>query len=657
MAQQNHTDLNSGIDSNITTNGNGGITGAVLNQQLKNVADSAVNILGDSVGGKLAYVNNESITDDKDIPHKKYVDDTILSKTLTGFTESTGDITASDNTLTALEKLKGNADDLESLTVFEDSDTIGITTSLTTYSVAAASVSTRAVITPFPFNGELSEIEFYASRRGVFKFKIIHPNGDDTFTLVREFNVNVDAGLNTLVGGVDYPVQIVESGDILGWYVTGVSGYVGYKTQNGNFYSLASDATGTFTFTTTTTITFGLNFTVRSGQLDSRISTLEDEITTINKRGRGIGNVKFTPFYSESLPSGWIESGSWVHSSSGTSSPATGGWSTYMYWDKLFTPDEDMVWGKFVINTATSIFSIARFSSQAYGTVAEIDLTAMRINLYSEYTSIGATPSSVVSFIPITITITAGQEYIVTLKKISEVYYVRLTNTVNGTYNELSYNAVGSTSVGKCWNGHGVIFRSGSIKVLEFNYSTSLPNSPKVLLIGDSITDGDTIRNEQGGGYTNRYAGLIETALDQNMTIIGRGGETSSDVNNKLSFYTSLLDKPQYVIYAIGINDTSFSTWQTNFLAFKSAFEAKGAEVIPITLFPRTGREAFCTQVTNYVLTYGGRYVDWAKAMTTNGDRTTRDSSFFLADNLHPNPYGHKRLYKQHITDLPDIFI
>lgn len=77
MSIKNHTDLNSDLDSAITNNGNGSITGPILNQQLEDLADSAVNKSGDSgILGKLTYDSELSITDNKDITHKGYTDNT-----------------------------------------------------------------------------------------------------------------------------------------------------------------------------------------------------------------------------------------------------------------------------------------------------------------------------------------------------------------------------------------------------------------------------------------------------------------------------------------------------------------------------------------------------------------------------------------------------
>lgn len=370
-----------------------------------------------------------------------------------------------------------------------------------------------------------------------------------------------------------------------------------------------------------------------------------------------IGTIFHADFLTSKLPDNWEIVGGFTPTAKGLQSPVKGGWDVYTYWHKLVTLDEDMVSCKVAVADEQSTFAIARLSNQKKGTVAEVDFSARKLKLYSELVAPGLTPVTVVAQTGIQFPAVAGRIYKLTLQKISEHYRVTFYDTVTQEIAEINYLDTGKTpSSGKGWNFPGLIFRAGNIRLLDYTFSSGLPKSPKVLIIGDSIADGDTIRVHPNGGYQNRWAGLLAEALAYNVTIIARGGETSGQVNDKLPWLTSMLGNPAYVIYAIGTNDSSFETWQTNYLKFKAVFAAKGAEVIPATLFPRIGRELFCAAVNQYIKKSGSRFLDFNQALTSNGDGITRNEALLLPDKLHPLPAGHLKMFNQLKMDLPDLF-
>jgi hypothetical protein len=79
LSVKNHSDLSNEITTDITNNGSELVTGLVLQSKLLDLADSAINILGDTVQGKLTYSSLFSISNTGDLTHKKYVDDSITS--------------------------------------------------------------------------------------------------------------------------------------------------------------------------------------------------------------------------------------------------------------------------------------------------------------------------------------------------------------------------------------------------------------------------------------------------------------------------------------------------------------------------------------------------------------------------------------------------
>jgi hypothetical protein len=79
LSVKNHSDLTDDITNDITSNGNQEITGLILQGVLNDMADSAINKLGDTVQGKLTYSSLFSISATGDIPHKSYVDGAITT--------------------------------------------------------------------------------------------------------------------------------------------------------------------------------------------------------------------------------------------------------------------------------------------------------------------------------------------------------------------------------------------------------------------------------------------------------------------------------------------------------------------------------------------------------------------------------------------------
>jgi hypothetical protein len=95
VSVKNHSDLTGNINSNVDSNGSDNITGPILNEVLQNLADSAVNLLGDTLQGKLTYASIFPLSSNGDIPHKKYVDDLISGLSGT-YVSKTGDTMSGD---------------------------------------------------------------------------------------------------------------------------------------------------------------------------------------------------------------------------------------------------------------------------------------------------------------------------------------------------------------------------------------------------------------------------------------------------------------------------------------------------------------------------------------------------------------------------------
>lgn len=527
-------------------------------------------------------------------------------------------------------------------------------TNYASYTSVSSTTSTRIMYEPVGIDGIIHTFKTNFTRGGLQKVKIVSKNPDGTFNLVSEKSVYAELGVQE----VEINMQ-ASKGQHFAW-LHSTDAFIGFKSASANWYQMANtDLQGNNnTVTISTTVDFGITLNIIPDNFKSIVKDTPDPSVRPSLLPIGtINNSVFTHPTTPTLPAGWVNTTGFIPTTSGLQSPASGSWATVTYLDKLVVLDEDVSLLKVIINSATSIFSLVKASSQGRGTAIEINCSNNTMNLWSVLSNIGVTPSSIVKSVPIP-AITVGREYHVIMRKTHQIYQFQFIDSITQTTTTLNWSAVGTaTDMGIAWNSPGVVFRQGDIKIVEVNFSSPLPRSPKVLIVGDSLVDGDTIRTLLGGGYKNRYAGLLATALKNNISIVARAGETSTDVNDKLADIESWFIAPKYAIYELGINDTSFSVWEANMLAFKAAMDAKGTETILVTLFPRVGREEFCLQVTNYILTSGFKYVDQAKAVTIGGDRITRNSDLFLADNLHLNPTGHLVEYNQYTIDCPYLFI
>jgi hypothetical protein len=83
VSVKNREDLIAEIVAQIQANGAQAITGPIVNQLLQDLADSSVNMLGDTtIQGKLAYSSLFSIVNPGDIVYKSWVENNIVFTTL-----------------------------------------------------------------------------------------------------------------------------------------------------------------------------------------------------------------------------------------------------------------------------------------------------------------------------------------------------------------------------------------------------------------------------------------------------------------------------------------------------------------------------------------------------------------------------------------------
>ena len=334
-------------------------------------------------------------------------------------------------------------------------------------------------------------------------------------------------------------------------------------------------------------------------------------------------------------------------------------WSNYLRLKQRMNLDSDGTKWRIKLVDKTSQLVIERRCSdtrKGFSTIVALDNGILKL-YQTEKTETGV-PSTVIAQKKLSMNLEDNREYVFTLECFAENIYFTIADTVTGNRETLSYcsTSKGTVNAGRCWDYPTVRLLSGSATILDFTYFSRLPKSPRVVMLGDSLTEADTIRNEIGGGYTNRWSWLVSKACGYNAVILGTAGEKSTEFKNKINWLTNILDKPQYVFIGHMSNDSDFNTWKTNTESLITKVKEMGAIPI-IIMFPmRTGRESFYDSVLEYVNNCDYKVVWLNRALTQNGDGKTKIAKYFLSDDLHWTVAGHKRAFEQFKVDLEEIF-
>lgn len=513
---------------------------------------------------------------------------------------------------------------------------------------------------------------------GAIIVKLMTKNADGTFAWLKDFPYTI-----TAIGDTDIPINEV---------ITLVDTYAGIFNPVGgaviNFQAMASPL-NTYKFTgemlgasntpvantTTTVMCVRISTTEVIGgsevnhaaqnnrDLDAILKSYSKDTVLKHFEANGKGfkpldKLSLCNTMFPSLPSGWLNPGAFTFAS-GLKSPATGTTATQCYWDIYSTLDRQTIRARVKITSIVSVFALFKRHT-LHGGLGLVSFSSMNLKLYRAWTG-GALPVETIAQ-PITIPIISGREYIITLTKDGSVHSLSIQDTTNGASNSVSFdNSTVSNTIynGKAWGGPGVMFLSGDITVKKFEFICNAPKNPKVLILGDSITEGFLLDNGTAN-YEDRWCAKIRKKLSDNCMISGRGSGDAADLITKLAID---LDKftPQYVILAIGTNDVvlnhNVANFQTNLDTIITRVEAVGA--IPILVCPPTNAGATnmteLEQVYAYVNAKQYPIIHFNYATSVGHDGITHDTSCSV-EGTHPNKKGHLQMFEQAMLEVPEIF-
>lgn len=483
-----------------------------------------------------------------------------------------------------------------------------------------------------------------------------------SYNIVDKQLISIPSGTNT----IDTNLKTNADGE----YYIAITDRVSNSTNGtlGNFY-FGNSSTGNsvmmifdFDATTRTNVsTDGTDGTILTNFLLSLevelITTVKQSIDSIIDSNNTIPtDIIYTEKFSQipEPPYGkWVEVGTSGSYSNGYTPVADSSFANYLYLNQVTNFDTDTTKWRIQINDITSKFRIARIATLLQKTTT-VEFDNGTIKLYGASTLFGfSTASTVLTSKTLSMTIVAGREYTFMLENFGFVIKFMITDTVTGDSEYITWDNTNQASAGLCMDYPLISLASGNITIKQFDYLTKYKRSPKLVILGDSVVEGMTIQNL--GGWTARWVYKVYQALNGDCAILGVGSETSATFIPKLPVLKRAFYRPDYILYELMTNDTDFNAWKQNTETLISWAESIGA----VFVFGMMAKTKMTTDFYNSVLSYvtNSKYktVWFNRALTVGGDGITENTDLCLSD-MHPNPDGHTRMFKQVQADLEEIF-
>lgn len=236
-----------------------------------------------------------------------------------------------------------------------------------------------------------------------------------------------------------------------------------------------------------------------------------------------------------------------------------------------------------------------------------------------------------------------------TMKKIVDTWYFSLVTSTGDWYEFKAFQYF----FGNGWGYPSHYSIQGRYTIYDFNFSVQENKSPKILLFGDSYTEGSTFR----GCKFNLYSELLAKEIGRRDLInLGKGGESAERIIHRIKQQMDYYQGAKYCILNIGVNDTNMDTYKsrmTEYIAY-----AKQLGMIPVlcTIPVRydKGNQWAVNVINPWVKEQGEPYIDVYAALTDGNGNVP--ANLMLADNIHPTLEGHRRIFNRFRLDAPYLF-
>jgi lysophospholipase L1-like esterase len=300
------------------------------------------------------------------------------------------------------------------------------------------------------------------------------------------------------------------------------------------------------------------------------------------------------------------------------------------------------------LNAAGQFLYAIGKSSPIAGTMIEISGTDTSSKIVIDKLN-SLTPTYVTQY-TLPFTIDTGDVYTVRVGKRVRNLVVEIYNSDSTNYFYIDSLAYPTPFWGCLWGTPFIGGNKGSFAVTDFTMTTPFNLSPRLTVWGDSFIEGNSL-----GDVHDRYIQYLQDSITHdNVTIIGRGGESSVMLASRFPRESRWFKNSKYALLAIGVNDVNFTTWKNNMQNYIDTLKKNDVVPIIVTLTPRSDRLPFIAAVNNWVrTTYNGLYIDVANAVSSG---TTWFPGMVMSDNVHPTVAGHDTIWKRIQIEAPYLF-
>lgn len=250
------------------------------------------------------------------------------------------------------------------------------------------------------------------------------------------------------------------------------------------------------------------------------------------------------------------------------------------------------------------------------------------------------------------ISITNGREYIVELEQDNYTFYFRLIDTITTDVTECS---VVGWDAGRQLDHYAFTLQSGTPYHLH-SVDVYAMNRPKVMFMGDSITEGVGMSSLTGDNtFANRWAEIMRQKIG-NCMLSGEGGCTIDNILQRVESEVAMVT-PDYVVVTIGTNGGASTNTLEKFERLVARLKAIGVTPIinHISYYGNDNRSVEVNTIIDQLdRSVIGCMFDVATAVDYDLDKGC-DGSLFIGDNCHPNHKGSARMVSRFHVDCPEL--
>lgn len=371
--------------------------------------------------------------------------------------------------------------------------------------------------------------------------------------------------------------------------------------------------------------------------------------------GEGLYLLHSTRFAGNQLPAGWVATGEW-QVNDGLFPPASRGYGTCAVWHQQTALENTLVEAWFELRDPAAQVGLVRWDisrpftrADVAGSLGLLDAAAGTLAIHGAWDGTNAPPPLAVRRVPFALQV--GREYKLALWKTDAGHHgLGLWDTVTGARCVVGTVRRPGHDPGKQLDAPGVLVARGEVAFKRFDFSTAYPPRPRLLVFGDSNSEGEALKPN----YEARYCKQALVALGGSAVLAARGRETTASLRTRLDHD---LDRfaPEYVLVLLGTSEQSFESWQEHLGPVLDRIEARGAVPVLATIPPADHRAAFNRQLNDAVRRRGRPFADFARVLGRDAEGVFWDFGLQV-DGIHPNVPGNRRMFERLRADVPQLF-